>query len=191
MHVLADALALEASKLNHEEKSMKLANFGIPILVLSISTGAASAQNAHTARSDILPKACQTGSMGQSMQSGPQMDQNMSNMHSNSDQMSGMQGMTDTQKGLHQAMMDLQPAMMQGSMAKDADVAWICSMIPHHQMAIEMARAGLKGADNAESKRLAEETIKSNEKDKAKLIDWVEKYASKESGNETTGSSKP
>lgn len=84
-------------------------------------------------------------------------------------------------------MMKLQPAMMEGMMARDADVAWICAMISHHQMAIEMARAGLEGADNAESKRLAEETIKSNEKDKAKLIKWVEKYAVKEERNETTG----
>ena len=41
-------------------------------------------------------------------------------------------------------------------------------MIPHHQGAIDMARAGLKGADNTESRRLAEETIKSNERNKAR-----------------------
>lgn len=52
-----------------------------------------------------------------------------------------------------------------------------------------MAMAGLKGADNAESRRLAEETIKSNERDKAKLIDWIEKYAEKENQKATTGSS--
>lgn len=47
--------------------------------------------------------------------------------------------------------------MMRGMMAKDADVAWISAMIPHHQGAIDMARAGLEGADNSESKKLAEE----------------------------------
>lgn len=72
-------------------------------------------------------------------------------------------------------------------MTKDADLAWICAMIPHHQGAIDMARAGLKGADNTESRRLAEETIKSNERDKAKLIDWIEEYAEKEKQKATTG----
>ena len=74
--------------------------------------------------------------------------------------------------------------------AKDADVAWICSMIPHHQGAIDMARAGLKGADNAESKKLAEETIESNERELKKLVAWVEKNARKENKDEATGSTK-
>jgi site-specific DNA recombinase len=80
--------------------------------------------------------------------------------------------------------------MMMGMMANDADCAWICVMIPHHQGAIDMARAGLKGADNAESKRLAEETIQSQEKEIAKLIAWVEKNAARESQDETTGSTR-
>jgi uncharacterized protein (DUF305 family) len=74
-----------------------------------------------------------------------------------------------------------------GMTAKDADVAWICAMIPHHQGAIDMAKAGLKGADNAESKKLAEETIRSNEKEIEKLIAWVEKNAARESKNESGG----
>lgn len=85
------------------------------------------------------------------------------------------------------AMNKMSPAMMQGMMAKDADVAWICAMIPHHQGAIDMARAGLAGADNAESKRFAEETIQAQEKEIAKLVSWVEKNAQRESRNETGG----
>ena len=104
--------------------------------------------------------------------------------------MHGMSPLSETQQALQEAMMKMQPAMMEGMMAKDADMAWICSMIPHHQGAIDMARAGLKGADNSESKQLAEDTIKSNEREKAKLVEWVEKYAAKESRNETTGTSK-
>jgi uncharacterized protein (DUF305 family) len=49
---------------------------------------------------------------------------------------------------------------------------------------------GLKGADNAESKKLAEETIQSNEREIAKLTAWVEKHAQSENKNETTGSTK-
>ncbi len=42
-----------------------------------------------------------------------------------------------TQRALMQAMTRMHAGMMQGMAAKDADVAWICAMIPHHQGAIE------------------------------------------------------
>ena len=101
-----------------------------------------------------------------------------------SQSMQGMSGqMSETQKGLHQAMMSMNGPMMQGMMAGDADVAWICAMIPHHQGAIDMARAGLKGADNAESKRLAEKTIEEQEKSIKELTAWLDKHAKKE-GNQ-------
>ena len=44
-------------------------------------------------------------------------------------------------------------------------------------------RAGLKGANNAESKRLAEKTIRENEKSMAELTEWVSKHAKKD-GNQ-------
>ncbi len=80
-------------------------------------------------------------------------------------------------------MMKMDPAMMTGMMVKDSDVTWICAMIPHHQGAIDMARAGLKGANNAESKRLAEKTIREQERSIAELTEWVSKHAKKE-GNQ-------
>jgi uncharacterized protein (DUF305 family) len=140
-----------------------------------------------------LPEACRTAAQASS---GDQMMQNMQSMQGNMSQtmQSGMQGMTgqmnETQKGLHEAMMKMNGPMMTGMMARDADVAWICAMIPHHQGAIDMARAGLKGADNAESKKLAEETIRGQEREIAKLVDWVSKHAQSESKNEVTGSTK-
>lgn len=88
--------------------------------------------------------------------------------------------LSDTQRGLMQAMMKMQGAMMQGMAAKDADVAWVCSMIPHHQGAIDMARAGLREADNAESRKLAEETIRMQQAEIAKLTRWVEQNAARE-----------
>lgn len=140
-----------------------------------------------------LPEACRTA-----VQAGAQGDmmQKMQGMHASMSQsmqsdMQGMMGqMTETQKGLHEAMMKMNGPMMMGMMAKDADVAWVCPMIPHHQGAIDMARAGLKGADNEESKKLAEETIQSNEREIRKLVAWVEKNAQKESKDEATGSTK-
>lgn len=137
-----------------------------------------------------LPEACRTATQASS---GGNMLQRMHGMQESmsramQDGMQGMMGqMSETQKGLHQAMMSMNGPMMTGMMAKDADVAWICAMIPHHQGAIDMARAGLKGADNAESKKLAEETIQGQEKEIAKLVAWVEKNAARESKNETGG----
>lgn len=77
--------------------------------------------------------------------------------------------------------------MMDGMMAKDADVAWVCSMIPHHQAAIVMAEAGLKGSDNAESRKLAEETIVSQKKEISRLETWLREHAESESRNEVKG----
>ncbi len=90
-----------------------------------------------------------------------------------------------TQRALMQAMTRMHATMMQGMAAKDADVAWICAMIPHHQGAIEMARAGLLGADNAESRRMAEETIRMQQQEIARLTRWVEQNAERESRNES------
>ncbi|MER2268564.1 DUF305 domain-containing protein [Methylobacterium oxalidis] len=124
-----------------------------------------------------LPEACKAATAGK--------DAMMKDMQGHMSQaMQGMGGqMTETQKGLQQAMMSMNGPMMQGMMAGDPDVAWICAMIPHHQGAIDMARAGLKGADNAESKRLAEKTIEEQEKSIKELVAWLDKNAKKE-GNQ-------
>lgn len=89
--------------------------------------------------------------------------------------------MTEAQKGLHQAMTGMESPMMQGMMAKDADVAWMCAMIPHHQGAIDMARVGLKNGDNPEAKKIAEKTIQEQESSIKKLTTWLEQNAKKES----------
>ena len=115
----------------------------------------------------------------------PAMKDMMSKMEAQMKDMQAKMGdMTETQKGLHDAMKRMHGPMMEGMMAKDADVAWICAMIPHHQAAIGMAEAGLKGTDNAESRRMAEETIAGQKKEISKLTAWVNKNASRESGNE-------
>ena len=100
-----------------------------------------------------------------------------------------MANFNETQRGLRDAMMQMQAAMTQGMMAKDPDTAWICAMIPHHQGAIAMAEAGLRGADNAESRKMAEDTIRMQREEIAKLTRWVETNAERDSGSGTvTGS---
>lgn len=85
-------------------------------------------------------------------------------------------GLTPTQRALWEAILAMDEAMATGMMAEDPDLAWICAMIPHHQGAIAMARAGLIGADDEDSKRLARKTIEDSEKSIAELVDWVQKH---------------
>jgi len=124
-----------------------------------------------------LPAACKAASAGkEGMMKDMQGHMTMA--------MQSMPGqMTDAQKGLQQAMMGMNGPMMQGMMAGDADVAWICAMIPHHQGAIAMAQVGLKNGDNPEAKKIAEKTIKEQEKSIAELTSWLDKNAKKE-GNQ-------
>ena len=92
-----------------------------------------------------MPEACQraaqTAGGGEMMQHLPMMQGKGMGMMQD---MPMMQGMSETNRGLLQAMMAQMPAMMQGLMASDADVAFICAMIPHHQSAINMARVVLE-----------------------------------------------
>lgn len=49
-----------------------------------------------------------------------------------------------------------------GIMANDPDVAFICGMIPHYQVAVDMAEVVLKTRHTAEAKRFADQLIKSS-----------------------------
>ena len=124
-----------------------------------------------------LPEACRTaaaGNMaqgqGQSMPMADGMMQNMQGMMAN---------MSEVQKAYMQAMMKMHPDMMTGIKPKDADVAFACGMIPHHQGAIDMARVVLQHGDNAEIKKTAEKVIQDQGKEIAELKDWLQKNASK------------
>ena len=83
--------------------------------------------------------------------------------------------MGQTQRALSEAMMKMEPAMMQGTMAQDPDLGWACSMIPHHQGALDMSRAVLSRGKEPEIKKMAEKTIRVQEKDIAELKEWIEK----------------
>jgi uncharacterized protein (DUF305 family) len=62
-----------------------------------------------------------------------------------------------------------------GMTAKDLDVAFVCGMIPHHQGAIDMARAELKYGDDPWAKQLAQGIIAAQEKEIAEMKDWLGK----------------
>jgi uncharacterized protein (DUF305 family) len=99
------------------------------------------------------------------------MSQNMQGMMAN---------MTEAQKGYMQAMMKMHDPMMTGMMAKDADVGFICGMIPHHQSAIDMAQIVLKTGDNVEAKKMAEKVIADQGREIAEMKAWLQKNSSRE-----------
>ena len=67
--------------------------------------------------------------------------------------------------------------MMEGIKAKDADVAFICGMIAHHQGAIDMAEVELKYGDNADAKEKAQMVIDAQKKEIKDYTKWLEANA--------------
>lgn len=63
--------------------------------------------------------------------------------------------------------------MMQGMMAEDIDVAFVCSMIPHHQAAINMAKAELEHGDNDWAKQMAQNVIDAQQKEIQDMLSWL------------------
>jgi uncharacterized protein (DUF305 family) len=88
-----------------------------------------------------------------------------------------MSGMDEAHKANMAAMMKMHPAMMQGMMAKDPDVAFACGMIAHHQGAIDMAEVELKYGDNDEAKKTAQKIIDAQTKEIAEFKQWLEANA--------------
>jgi len=68
---------------------------------------------------------------------------------------------------------------MQTEYTGNADVDFRNGMIPHHQGAIDMAKIALKYAKNTETKTLAQNIIKAQEKEIADMQAWLKKNKSK------------
>jgi uncharacterized protein (DUF305 family) len=103
--------------------------------------------------------------------------------HSMHDMGAGMQmGMSmgmGTPDQAHQDLMAGMDAMnrdmMAGGTASDIDVAFVCSMIPHHQGAIDMAKAELVHGDDAWVREMAQKVIDAQEAEIAAMLDWLSK----------------
>lgn len=63
--------------------------------------------------------------------------------------------------------------MMSAGMLEDLDVAFVCAMIPHHQSAINMAKAELEHGDNAWAKEMAQKIIDAQESEIAEMLSWL------------------
>jgi uncharacterized protein (DUF305 family) len=123
----------------------------------------------------VLPQACQAALKDMKM---PQMmgGMDMSKMMAGM----GMPGadqaaMTEAQKASMQAMMKMHMPMMMTHHIKDADLAFNCGMIVHHQGAIDMANVELKFGKDAMSKAMAEKIIKDQKAEIAEMTSRIEK----------------
>ena len=63
--------------------------------------------------------------------------------------------------------------MMAGGTAADIDVAFVCSMIPHHRGAVAMSKAELAHGDDPFARQLAETIIAAQEQEIADMLDWL------------------
>lgn len=63
--------------------------------------------------------------------------------------------------------------MMAGGTASDIDVAFVCSMIPHHRGAIAMAEAELKHGDDPWARELAGKIIAAQQQEIADMLAWL------------------
>ena len=74
-------------------------------------------------------------------------------------------------------MMITMPAMHDGMMIEDADVAFACGMIAHHQGAIDMAEVLLAHGENPQMRALAEEIIAAQVDEIAQMTTWLAENA--------------
>ena len=74
-------------------------------------------------------------------------------------------------------MMASMPAMHQGMMNEDADVAFACGMIAHHQGAIDMAQVVLDHGDDEAMRTLAEKIIADQTREIEEMTTWLAENA--------------
>ena len=84
-------------------------------------------------------------------------------------------GTDEGHKALMQGMADMSANMDKAMQAEDIDVAFVCGMIPHHQGAIDMAKAELAHGDDPWVKEMAQKVIDAQTQEIADMLAWLEK----------------
>lgn len=134
-----------------------------------------------------LPEQCTTaaaaGGMDHSaMGHGGMQDDQPGGMDSGMMGMMGMGGMDlesipeHVQENMRRMMISM-PAMHEGMMNEDADVAFACGMIAHHQGAIDMAQVLLEHGDDPEMIELAGEIIAAQVGEIEQMTTWLAENA--------------
>lgn len=103
-------------------------------------------------------------------------------MDSGTMEMMGMGGMDVEAMPEHvqenmRRMMVTMPAMHDGMMNEDADVAFACGMIAHHQGAIDMAEVLLAHGEDEQMRALAQEIIDAQEAEIEQMTTWLAENA--------------
>lgn len=84
-----------------------------------------------------------------------------------------MAGMSEAGKAYMAAMASMNAPMMQAMQTADADIAFVKAMIPHHQGAIDMARAVLAYGKDDKVKTWANQIIATQEAEIAEMQAWL------------------
>ncbi len=140
--------------------------------------GAPSAAPATPAPAGNLPEQC-TKMMPMMQQMMPMMQQMMQMMQGG--MMQGMpaggagmpMAMSEAGKAYLDAMRKMDAPMMAAAEASDPDVAFVRAMIPHHQGAIDMARAVLQYGKDERVKKWANQIIEAQEAEIAEEQEWL------------------
>ena len=83
------------------------------------------------------------------------------------------QMLSDADKSMMDAMMVMDRSMMNAKMSGNADRDFMLMMIPHHQSAIDMARAELKYGKDARVRALAANVISAQQKEIDEMHSWL------------------
>jgi len=85
--------------------------------------------------------------------------------------------MSEASRNYMQAMKQMDGPMMQGIQADDPDVAFVQAMIPHHQGAIDMARAVLQFGKDDQVKVWANQIIAAQQAEIVAMQKWLKQHA--------------
>jgi len=83
--------------------------------------------------------------------------------------------MDQAHRDLMAGMDAMDAGMAKGMLAANLDVAFICGMIPHHQGAIDMAKAELAHGTDPFARQLAQDIIASQQTQIDEMRDWLAK----------------
>ncbi|SDX70141.1 DUF305 domain-containing protein [Roseicitreum antarcticum] len=158
-------------------------NIAKKILAAAIATTAFSAPALAQDAAFQLPEQCTASSTTGGMDHSSMGHGNQSvGMGSGMMDMMGMGGVDldampeHVQENMRRMMITM-PAMHEGMMSEDADVAFACGMIAHHQGAIDMAQVLLEHGDDEQMIELAGEIIAAQVGEIDRMTTWLAESA--------------